>query len=539
MATTSLAPVTSIAEAWQRARSRASTSVGTLREFVTRTDRRYVWYRHCAELAEALQRIADGTLTRLMVFMPPRHGKTQLVSRRFPAYYLRRNPEKWVGLASYEATLAHDLSRSCRDAFVMDGGDIRDDSKAVNLWQTPEGGGMWAAGVGGPLTGKGGHLLLIDDPIKNDEEANSETIREKHKSWYDATFSTRLEPGGSVVVVQTRWNQDDLSGYLLAKESLEPEGWTVLNLPAFAEEMQAFPETCEVIPDWREYGEPLCPERYDAAALQKIKGRIGSYFWSALYQQRPTPVEGGIFKRNWWQYYATLELAQHDDRVEYDAILPQSFDFVCMSWDMAFKETDTSDYVVGQVWGVKAPNFYLLDQTRGRMDFPTTVQAFRQLNAKWPEVSARFVEDAANGAAVIATLRRTVGGIIPVKPQGGKESRAAGAAPLVEAQNVFLPCPELAPWVRDFVEECAGFPNMAHDDQVDAMTQALARIGPMTRLQEHRPLPIAGKVEDKAREYDFQNRRFKSEPKFTDEMDGQVRGRSHTRPMTMPRVRTR
>lgn len=405
-----------------------------------------------------------------MVFMPPRHGKTELVSRIFPAYFVRRHPDRWTGLCSYEAGLAQDFSRTARDSFIRSGGKLKGDSQAVHLWQTEERGGMWAAGVGGPITGRGFHLGIIDDPIKNDEEAASETIRRKHKSWYDSTFLTRGEPGHSIVVVQTRWNEDDLSGYLLEQEKVEPENWHIVNLEAIREDGErSFPVSCTVEPDWRQPGEALCPERYDETELGKIKNRVGSYFWSALYQQRPSPLEGGSFKRSWWKYYNETPALD-------------SFNFLCQSWDMAFKDTDESDFVVGQLWGVKGPDFYLLDQTRGRMDFPATVMAVRGMTAAYPEAVVKYVEDAANGAAVIATLRRTIPGIVAVKPMGGKESRAASISPLVEAGNVFLPSPEICPWIRDFVEECAGFPNAAHDDQVDSMTQALQKIGPMGRV---------------------------------------------------------
>lgn len=492
----------------------------SLREFVSATEPRYRWYPHCVALAEQLQRIADGEIRRLMVFMPPRHGKSLLVSRRFPAYYLRRHPSRWVGLASYEATLAQDFSRTARDAFVMHGGNLRGDSKAVDLWQTTQGGGMWAVGVGGALTGKGGHCLVIDDPIKNDEEAASETIREKHKSWYDATFSTREEPNGAVVIVQTRWNEDDLSGYLLAKEDLEPEGWTVLNLPAVAEsEAPRFPASCTVVPDWRAEGEPLCPDRYDGQALAKIRNRVGSYFWSALYQQRPTPAEGGTIKRSWWKYYSER---------------PAAFDFVCQSWDMAFKDTDTSDYVVGQVWGVKGPNAYLLDLVRDRMDFPTTVAAVRAMSAKWPSSNVTLIEDAANGVAVVQSLRQKVAGVVAVKPLGGKESRAAAVAPLIESGNVYLP--EAVSWVQDFVEECSAFPNGVHDDQVDAMSQALTKLAPMMRAVIEAKQPNPDELRDKAPTWNYQRKALETaKDRFYGEQPAQAN--RLTRHVRMPRAR--
>jgi predicted phage terminase large subunit-like protein len=491
--------------------------VGTtksFKQFVTETNRRYRWYHHCEVLAKELQRIADGENDRLLVFMPPRHGKTEQVSRRFPAYFLRRHPSKWVGLASYEATLAQDFSRSSRDAFTMDGGELRGDSKAVDLWQTTQGGGMWAAGVGGPLTGKGGHCLIIDDPIKNDEEAASETIRAKHQSWYDATFSTRLEPGGAIVVVQTRWNEADLSGYILAKEALEPEGWTILNLAAIAEpETPNFPESCHVVPDWRREGQALCPERYDEEALRKIKTRVGSYFWSALYQQRPTPPEGGTFKRSWFKYHCSHDLLGEGVEFEDAVPTPLSFSFICLSFDMSFKDEQTSDFVVGQVWGVNGPNAYLLDQVRDRMDFPTALKAVRAMQAKWKQANVTLVEDKANGSAIISTLKQKVAGIVAVEPLGGKVSRANAEAPLVESGNVYIPDPAMASWVGDFVEEYAAFPNGVNDDQVDAGTQALAKLSPMMRAVQAPPTEeereaVRSKVRDHAPSYDFQKRKL-------------------------------
>jgi predicted phage terminase large subunit-like protein len=275
-----------------------------------------------------------------------------------------------------------------------------------------------------------------------------------------------LEPDAAQVVTQTRWNEGDLSGYLLAKEAEEPEHWHIINLEAIKEAVQiSVPATCTLADDWREPGEALCPERYDHAALTKLQRRVGSYYWAALYQQRPAPLEGGMLKRGWWKYYT----------IRPDIGL---FDRVIQSWDMSFKDTDGSDYVVGQVWGRLGARAYLLDQVRDRMDFPTTCEALKQLTATWPQARLKLVEDKANGPAVIAALQHTIPGMVPVEPDGGKVARAAGASPLIEAGNVYLPNPSIAPWVGDLVGECSSFPNGAHDDQVDALTQALNRLYP-------------------------------------------------------------
>lgn len=442
---------------------------GTLRDYITIVNPKFRWYKHVEALAEALEAIVAGDLTRLMVFEPPRHGKSLLASRLFPGYYLAKRPDKWVGLCSYEATLAQDFSRSARDGYLRVGGHTRTDSSAVHLWQSTDGGGMWAAGVGGPITGRGADLGLIDDPLKNAEEAASETIRTKHKSWYDSTFYTRLEPNAAQVITQTRWNEDDLSGYLLAKEAEEPEHWHVINLEAIKAHVQvSVPESCTLAPDWRQPGEALCPERYDATQLGKIQRRIGSYYWAALYQQRPAPLEGGMLKRSWWKYY-TVQPAVEE------------FDYLLQSWDMSFKDSIGTDFVVGQVWGRKGSRAYLLDQVKDRMDFPTTVEAVKQLSATWPATRLKLVEDKANGSAVIASLSDKLPGLVPVEPDGGKIARAAGCSPLIEAGNVYLPDPSIAPWVGGLVGEASAFPNGAHDDQVDALTQALNRIYPGAR----------------------------------------------------------
>lgn len=576
----------------------------TFVDFVRKVKPRYQWYRHCQVLASVLQRVADGELKRVMVFMPPRHGKSELTTRLFPAYFLNKFPEKFVGINSYASDLAYTFSRSIRDNFWEIGGRTRDDSYAVKHWNTTDGGGCWAAGVGGPITGKGfdcfpagtqvltesgltaietlyqlqdplkvlslnhetgelewrriiaanarprsdfveitlrsrdmlrctpEHLIfspeigyksaqsfapgqtvvqvggaqksarhwqvntvssvrelrtegelvydiqvegnsnffangilvhncgIIDDPLKNAQEAFSNTIRQGQKDWWASTFSTREEPDGAIVIILTRWHEDDLAGWLLKQELGEdPEGWHIVNFPAIYEESPVvFPGTCTIENDWRQVGEALCPERYPLSKLRKFQKN--PYFWSALYQQRPSPLEGDHFKRGWWKFWSKF---------------PRDFVFdrVILSWDCAFKETKKSDFVVGQVWGQKGADFYLLDQVRGRMDINGTITAIRTLSAKFPTATAKLIEDKANGPAVIDLLNREIPGLIPIEPEGGKLVRAVAVSPYVQSGNVFLPDPNIAPWVHDYIEEFSLFPNGANDDQVDATTQAI------------------------------------------------------------------
>lgn len=420
--------------------------------------------------------------------MPPRHGKSETVSRLFTAYYLYRYPERWVGVSSYADALASTLSRNARDNYVDCGGVLSQSASAVHHWETEGGGGLWAAGVGGPITGKGGHLLVIDDPVKNAEEAQSETIRERHKDWYKSTFLTREEPNAAIVVVQTRWNEDDLSGWLLSQEKSEdddPERWHIVCMEAIKEHQSPrFPETCTVEPDNRQPGEALCPERYDITKLNRRKRRLGTYYWNALYQQVPSPDEGGIFKRHWWRYWKPkglnlppvyVKLADAS-LLEIQAVdLPDEFEELLQSWDCSFKDTKTSDFVAGQVWARVMANRYMLDYYKERADINKTIEAVTNFSEKWPKAYAKLIEDKANGSAVIQLLRSKVVGLIAVEPEGGKVSRAHASAPSVESYNTFLPHPLLYPWVQEFIDNCASFPNAAHDDDVDAFTQVAVR----------------------------------------------------------------
>ncbi len=404
---------------------------------------------HLVYIRGQLERVTSGEIDRLMIFVPPRHGKSEMVTIRYPVWRLEREPGLRVIVGAYNQVLANKFSRKSR-RIAEARFPLSPERQAVEDWETPDGGGLRAVGVGSGITGQGGHLIVIDDPVKSRDEAESETYRERVWEWYKDDLYTRLEPGGAIVLIQTRWHEDDLAGRILASE--DGSSWTVVSLPAEAEEGD---------PLGRAAGEALCPERYDLDALARIKIVLGSYSYEALYQQRPSPPQGGMLKRSWWRFYRAL---------------PDHFEEAIQSWDMAFKDTAVSNYVVGQVWGRRGAEKYLLDQVRDRMDFPATVQAVKTLSAKWPKARAKLVEDKANGPAVIATLRRELSGLIAVEPEGGKVARVAAVSPEIEAGNIYLPDPSIAPWIHDFIEECAAFPNGANDDQVDAMSQALVRL---------------------------------------------------------------
>ncbi|MGI5838612.1 MAG: phage terminase large subunit [bacterium] len=426
-------------------------------------DRSYTRPKHVKLLAEHLLKAERGEIKRLMVMMPPRHSKSETTTVKFPAWYLGRHPDHRVIIASHTASLAARFSLRARNDFAQFapeiwGLEVDPGVGAMYRWdvldkKAPPGdppGGMIAAGIGGPITGHGAHLVVIDDPVKDAAAAASEVQREAIWDWYRFVLRTRLFPDASIILVLTRWHEDDLAGRLLDAAANDPtaDQWAVLRLPALAEAGDAL---------GRAPGEALWPEQYSAAALLATKASVGSYVWEALYQQRPSPGEGALIKRDWWKYYERLPECERQ----------------LQSWDCTFKDSDGTDFVVGQVWGVQGGCLYLLDQVRARMDFVRTVEAIRAMARKWPQAVTKLVEDKANGPAVIAMLRNKVAGLIPVEPKGSKLARASAVTPLIEAGNVYLP--KYAPWVSDFVGECAAFPQGAFDDQVDAMSQALAR----------------------------------------------------------------
>ncbi|MGG6295282.1 phage terminase large subunit [Leptolyngbya sp. AN02str] len=449
-------------------------------EFINQVNPKYKWSTMSERLAALLQSVADGALTRLMIFVPPRHGKSELVSRLFSAYYLYRYPERWVGINSYAAELAYTFSRAARQNFKQAGGSISDASSAVNHWETNSGGGVWAAGVGGPITGKGFSLGIIDDPLKNHEDASSSTIREKQKDWYDSTFYTRAEEDGAIVLLQTRWHEDDLSGWLLSKEHDEdPEGWHIVCLEAIKESgTPEFPPSCTIEPDWRSPGEPLNPVRLGLRRLQKIRARIRGYFWQALYQQRPRPVEGNTFKESWFQRFREV---------------PDQLEQLIVSVDASFKGNKTSSFVVIQLWGLKGADFYLLNQQRDRMGFVATKEAIRRMIDYCQEEfliapSAVLIEDKANGPAIIDELKTEISGLVPINPgQSSKEARAEAVSPYYEGGNVWIPESAIARFsVKDYVDEFLSFPDGVTDDQVDASSQIIWWVMQRRRLPKHK-----------------------------------------------------
>jgi predicted phage terminase large subunit-like protein len=433
----------------------------------------------------ALVDVEAGRCDRLMIFAPPQEGKSTRVTKLGPLWALTRNPDRRIVVVSYSADLANEFGRDIRNMITNNQGEddtldlglrIAPDNGAVSSWKIAgRRGGVRSVGLSGGITGRPAEWLFIDDPVANRERAESETYRKQAKGFWTSTGSTRLAPGAPVVLVLTRWHEDDLAGWLLGRE--DGHRWRVINIPAQADHDPAKGETD---PLGRQPGEYMQSARTNERTgkprsrleWEQIRVQAGSRDWQALYQGRPSPPEGGLFKRDWWQYYDQPQWVERDNGARW-AI---GFDELVITWDMAFKDLDSSDYVCGQVWGRRGARVFLLDQVRGRFSFVETCTQVRMLAARWPQVVAKLVEDKANGTAVMNALAQVVPGLIGVEPDGSKASRAAAVSPFVEAGNVWLPAPELAPWIGDYVEEHAAFPNGANDDQVDDTSMALNRL---------------------------------------------------------------
>ena len=404
----------------------------------------------------------------LVIGMPPQHGKSISVTETLPSWYLGRHPENHVIEISYNEDFAIKFGRRNRRKIEEFGDEIfgltlaKDNNRAVEF-ETTKHGGMISRGVGTGVTGQPANLMIIDDPIKNKKEAYSKSRRDLIYEEWLMSFKTRLAPHAKVILIMTRWHEDDLAGRLLAEE----ENIKLLNLPCECEDehepfywLDEHGMRCH-----RKVGDALCPEigkdnRWLAEYKKGLVSMEGSMTWNALFQGRPTAMEGNIIGRDWWEYYEENELPQINTWV--------------MSVDAAFKDEDQSDFVAIQVWGKTDSYIYLIDAVKKHLSFPDTIVEIRRLRAMYPECKTTLVEDRANGSAIIRMLRYEMTGVIAVQPIGSKMARVQAILGAIESGNVKLP--KNKRFTGDFVDECSSFPNAAHDDQVDAMSQALNRL---------------------------------------------------------------
>lgn len=445
------------------------------------------WHIDC--LCDHLQAVSDGKLKHLIINVPPGSSKSLVTSVMWPAYHWTRFPADRFLTASYTDVLSiRDALKSRRliqstwyqeiwgELFRMTG-----DQNAKSRYENDKTGYRIATHVGG-ATGERAKIRILDDP-HNIEEAESDTIRESTINWVRTTWAEReadTKTGGDVVVMQ-RLNERDVSGFLLN----EVGGYTHVMIPMRFEAQRRFVTNLWEDPRTTE-GQLLCPARWDDEDVALKEKRLGSYATAGQLQQRPAPELGGILKRHWFRYWqhpgdtyppvkVKLPDGTYDDIHPVD--LPWAFDRCLQSWDMTFKGSVGTDYVVGQQWAKKGADCFLIDQSREHRDFPETLEEVRHFHLKHKRYAGQIIiEDKANGPAIIATLKREIPGIIPHPGNDDKVARAHAHSYLVESGNVYLPHPQIAPWVDPFIEECCVYDNGAHDDQVIAWSQAMEEL---------------------------------------------------------------
>lgn len=413
--------------------------------FTEYTNPVYATAAHHHRIASKLEAVERGEIDRLAIFMPPRHGKSELASRRFPAWYLGRNPDRQIIAASYNSDLASDFGREVRNivasseyACVFDT-RLREDSRAAERWNTDQGGAYVAAGVGTAVTGRGAHVLLIDDPLKDREEADSEIRRQRVWDWYTSTAYTRLMPGGAVVVIQTRWHEDDLAGRLLSATG--GDKWEVLDLPALDSE-----------------GRALWPEWYNEKTLARIRSAIGPRDWSALYQQRPAPEEGDYFKAEWLKPYTTA---------------PDLKTLRVYGGSDYAVTADGGDYTCHAVVGLDPEGrMYLLDLWRKQASSDVWVEAFCNLVRDWKPIGwAEETGQIKSGVGPFLEKRQRERNAYVFRQQfptrGDKAVRAQSIRGRMALDGLYVPVN--APWYADLRSELLSFPAGKFDDQVDAL----------------------------------------------------------------------
>jgi predicted phage terminase large subunit-like protein len=481
---------------------------GKLLAFTLATKPDYQTNWHHFKTAYYLNKFLRREIRRLIILEPPRHGKSELSSRRLPPLIHGIYPNDEILAFSYNGDLASDMtidvqrimdqeiyqnifplskitpptakSNYARSSVEHELIPVEDNPK---IWRPPgltfdknrgfivPRGSYRASGVGGSFTGRGGNWLLGDDPIKNREDADSKVFRDMLWDFFRSTARTRLEKDACICITMTHWHRDDIVGRIQELMKFDPlaDKYEILRLPAIKENDDA-------AYDPRKVGEALWPDKYDIKELLATKATIGSRNFAALYQQNPVTEGGNIIQSKWFKFYKQA---------------PTEFDEQVQSWDFAVKDKDDSSYTVGQVWGRVGANKYLLDQVRGKWSFPKACAKLVELSERWPNARKKFVEDKANGPAVIASLKEYVTGLVEVDPKalgGDKTARLNAVAPDFESENVWVPNPEQNPWVQEFIDEVCDFPAGTYADQVDTMTQALIKM----RKRPATGSPIAG-----------------------------------------------
>ena len=413
--------------------------------------------RHHQIFAEKLERVARGELKRLIVNMPPRHTKSEFASTYFPSWVLGKNPKLKVMQITHTAELAFRFGRRVRDIIdaeeyqaVFPGVALKADSKSAGRWETNGGGEAFYSGIGGAVTGRGADLLVLDD-IHSEQDALSPTALDNAWEYYSSGPRQRLQPGGAIVIVMTRWSTKDLTGRLLSKQVEEhADQWEVVEFPAI------FPES----------GKALWPGYWKIEELEGVKASIPVSKWEAQWMQNPTSEEGAILKRQWWKKWTKKEVPE--------------MHFVIQSYDTAFSKKETADYSAITTWcvfqpdeGSSRPALLLLDVKKGRWDFPELKREAVEQYKYW-DPDTIIIEAKASGMPLTDELRQAGIPVVNYSPGKGQDkiARVNTVAPILEAGMVYVPETR---WAEELVEECAAFPFGEHDDLVDSTTQALLR----------------------------------------------------------------
>ncbi len=442
---------------------------------------------HVDIMCQVLEAVERGDKKLVMVCMPPRHSKSWTTTNLFPSWYLGKHPDHMVMIGCHTQSLADDFGSRIRDnvasplhQMIFPECRLANDSAAKRAFKTTQNGEFFAVGVGGPITGRGAHLMIIDDPIKGFEDANSPVQRENLHNWFTSVALTRLEPDAALIIVNTRWHEDDLSGWLLdATKQEEVDDWELLSFPAIAEEDEG----------WRKPGEALWPSRYPIEKLSRIKKRMPERDFTSLYQQHPSILEGGLFRRAWLKEYSWDPSVVYMLDARRLGYLVGPFRII-QSWDCNLDEGQENDYAACTTWLNSASGDYLLDVWRGKPNGPALFEKAIELIRLW-RPNGLLIERAANGFGLIRQLEiffaKPENGInipiIPFQPIKGKVLRANAVSHMVQGGRVLVPATEYG-WKKAWVQEICAFPQGAYDDQVDSTTQYLQWSSEQLRWQE-------------------------------------------------------